>query len=122
MEQSVQEFKYLFEELFAEGCPPFWDGKGKLYDQEEYNAHLTRSRMDHSKFETLEENMKGATLVEHLITDLEILNQFKVVKLGLPVMSYASCIDLDIMIKGMIDYDIPYDLQWKEIVRLGKKK
>jgi hypothetical protein len=31
-------------------------------------------------------------------------------------MIYASCIDLEIMIKEMNDYDIPYDLQWKEIV------
>jgi hypothetical protein len=78
--------------------------------------------MDYSKFETLEENLKGATLIEHLITDFEILNQFKAVKLGLLVMSYASCIDLEIMIKEMIDYDIPSDLQWKEIIRLGKTK
>jgi hypothetical protein len=122
MDQSLQELKDLFEEFFIKGLPPFWDVKGELYDQEEYNARLTQCRMDHSKFETLEENMKGATLVEHMITDFEILNHFKIVKLGLPVMSYASWIDLDILIKEMIDYDIPYDLQWKEIVQLGKIK
>jgi hypothetical protein len=93
-----------------------------MYDQEEYNDRLTQSIMDHSNFETLEENLKGATLVEHLIIDFEILNQFKVVKLGLLVMSYASCIDLEILIKEMLDYDIPSDLQWKEIVWLGKTK
>jgi hypothetical protein len=41
MEKSIQEFKDLFEELFIKGLPPFWDGKGKLYDQEEYNSLLT---------------------------------------------------------------------------------
>jgi hypothetical protein len=35
MEQCIQESKDLFEELFIKGLPPFWDGKGKLYDQEE---------------------------------------------------------------------------------------
>jgi hypothetical protein len=35
MEKSVKEFKDLFEELFIKGLLPFWDGKGKLYDQEE---------------------------------------------------------------------------------------
>jgi hypothetical protein len=45
--------------------------------------------MDHSKFKTLEENLKGDTLVEHLITDFEILNQFKAIKIGLPVMTYV---------------------------------
>ena len=118
----MQEFKDLFEELFIKSLPPFWDGKGKLYDQEEYNTRLTQCSMDHSKFETMEENLKGATLVEHLITDFDILNQCKAVKVGLPVMTYASCIDLEILIKEMIDYDIPSDLQWKEIVRLGKTK
>jgi hypothetical protein len=78
--------------------------------------------MDHSKFENLEENLKEATLVENLITDFEILNQFKEVNIGLPVMTYVSYIDLEILIKEMMEYDIPYDLQWKEIVRLGKTK
>jgi hypothetical protein len=32
MEQSIQEFKDMFEEFFIKGLPPFWDGKGKLYD------------------------------------------------------------------------------------------
>jgi hypothetical protein len=42
MEKSVQEFKDLFDELFIKGLPPFWDGKGKFYDQEEYNSHLAQ--------------------------------------------------------------------------------
>jgi hypothetical protein len=74
MEQSIQEFKDMFEELFIKGLPPFWDGKGKLYDEEEYNSRLAQCRLDHSKFESLEYNLKGATLVEYLITDFEILN------------------------------------------------
>jgi hypothetical protein len=37
MEQSIQEFKDAFEQLFIKSLPPFWDGKGKLYNQEEYN-------------------------------------------------------------------------------------
>jgi hypothetical protein len=112
----------MFKELFMKGLPPFWDGKGKLYDQEEYKSCLTQCRMDHYKFEILEENLKGETLVEYLITDFEILNQFKTVNIGLPIMMYASCIDLEILIKEMMDYDIPFELQWKEIVQLGRTK
>jgi len=78
--------------------------------------------MHHSKFETLEENMKGATLVEHMTTYFEIVNQFKTIKLRLLVMYYDSCIDLEILMKEMKDYDIPSNLQWKEIIKLGKKK
>jgi hypothetical protein len=46
-----------------------------------------------------------------MIIDFEILNQFKAVKVGILVMTYASCIDLDILIKENMDYDIPSDLQ-----------
>jgi hypothetical protein len=49
--------------------------------------------------------------VEHLAIDFEILNQFKIVKIGLPTMSYATCIDLEILIKEMMDYEIPSDSQ-----------
>jgi len=122
MEQSLQKFKYLFEQLFIKGLPPFWDGKGKLYDQEEYNSLLSQCRMDHSKFEVLVENLKGPNLVEYLITNFEILNKFKNVKIGLPTMTYATCIYLEILIKEIMDYEIPSYLQWKDIVRLGKTK
>jgi hypothetical protein len=122
MEQSIQEFKDAFEQLFIKGLPPFWDGKGKLYDQEEYNSLLTQCRMDHSIFEDLEENLKGPSLVEHLAADFEILNQLKIVKTMLPTMSYATYIDLEILIKEMMDYEIPFDSQWKEIVWLGRTK
>jgi hypothetical protein len=78
--------------------------------------------MDHSKFENVEENLKGETLVEHLLIDFKILKQFKTMNIGLPFMKYSSYIDLEILIKEMMDYDTPSDLQWKEIVRLGKTK
>jgi hypothetical protein len=51
MEQSIQDFKDLFEKFFIKGLPPFWDGKGKLYDQEGYNSLLAQCKMYHSKFE-----------------------------------------------------------------------
>jgi len=41
MDQRIHEFKDMFEELFVKGIPSFWDGKGKLYAQEEYKSHLT---------------------------------------------------------------------------------
>jgi hypothetical protein len=122
MQHSIQKFKDTFEQLIVKGLPPFWDGKGSLYNKEDYNSLLIQCRMDHSKFEAMEESMKGPSLVEYLATDFEILNQFKIVKIDLSIMSYSMCISLDILIKEMMDYEIPSDSQWKEIVRLGKLK
>jgi hypothetical protein len=56
-----------------------------------------------------EENFKGTNLVEYLTTYFEILNQFKTVNIRIPTMTYATCIDLDILIKEMMDYDTPSD-------------
>jgi hypothetical protein len=78
--------------------------------------------MDHSRFEDMEESLKGPSLVEHLATDFEILNKFKTVKFSVPTMSYVACIDLENLIKEMMDYEIPSDVQWKELVWLGKTK
>jgi hypothetical protein len=60
--------------------------------------------------------------VEYLAVDFEILNQFKTMKIRFPTMSYATCIDLQILIKEMMDYEISYDSQCKKIVQLGKTK
>jgi FtsZ-binding cell division protein ZapB len=122
MEYNIQEFKNAFEDLFVKGLPSFWDGKGSLYNQEDYHSLLMQCRMDHSKFEDMEESLKGLSLVEYLATDFEILNKFKIVKVSMPAMSYATCIDLEILIKEMMDYRIPSDPQWKEIMWLGKTK
>jgi hypothetical protein len=70
----------------------------------------------------MEESLKGPSLVEHLATDFEILNKFKTVKVSVPTMSYVTCINLETLIKEMMDYEIPYDAQWKELMRLGKTK
>jgi hypothetical protein len=48
--------------------------------------------------------------------------EYRMTKFGMHVMSYASCIYLEILVKEMMEYDIPYELQWKEIVKLGKTK
>jgi cell division protein FtsB len=116
MEHSIQEFKYAFEQLFIKVLPSFWDEKGSLYNQEDYNSLLMQCRMDHSKFEAMEESLKGPSLVEYLATDFQILNRFITVKVGMSTMSNAMCIDLEILIKEMIDYETPSNSQWKKIV------
>ena len=78
--------------------------------------------MDHSKFEYLEEGLKGITIVDKLMNYFEVLSQFRTIRSGLPTILYASRIELEILVKGMVDYDIPYEIQWKETIRLGKTK
>jgi hypothetical protein len=57
-----------------------------------------------------------------LINDFKVLSQFRTIRSCLPTILYASCIELEILVKEMVDYDIPFESQWKEIVILGKTK
>ena len=67
--------------------------------------------MDHLKFEDLENDLDGRTIVNKLIDDFEILSQFSTIKAQLPPISYASCIDLEVLIKEIMDYHIPTEKQ-----------
>lgn len=76
--------------------------------------------MDHSKFEDLKIWLDGNVVVDKLTEDFEILSEFREIKTGLPPISYKSCIELEVLIKEMMDYDIPSQVWWKEVERLGK--
>ena len=78
--------------------------------------------MDHSKFKDIENELDGRLVVNKLIDDFEILSQFRIIKEQIPPISYASCIDLEFLIKKMMDYHIPSEKQWKEVKRLGRAK
>ena len=62
--------------------------------------------MDHSIFEYLENELDGRTIVNNLTDDFEILSQFRIIKAQLPPICYALCIDLEALIKEMMD--LPY--------------
>ena len=121
MKQNVQNFNNLFEKLFQKGLPSFWDENDNLISQEKYDVFLTQARIDHSKFEDLKKRLDGNVVANKLTNDFEIRSHFKEIKVGLPPISYVSCIELEVLIKEMMDYDIPCQDQWKEVERLGKK-
>lgn len=122
MKQNVQSFKSLFGKLFQKALPSFWDYNGQLCSQEQYQVLLTQAHMDHSKFQDLRKGLNGNAPMEKLTDEFEILTQFKEMKAWIPPISYASFIELEVLIKDMVDYDIPSQNQWKEIYKLRNTK
>ena len=51
-----------------------------------------------------------------------MLDQFKLIKLNFPHVSYATCVELQVLIKEMVDYEIPTQEQWKVIEKISKTK
>ena len=66
--------------------------------------------------------MTGNTITEKYTDDFEILDQFQMIKSNLPPMSYENCVELDILTKEMVDYDIPSQEQCNIIEKFDKSK
>ena len=122
MEEKVKQFKEVFKPLYEKGLPFFGDHNGKLFSKEEYNFLLTEARMDHSKFEDLEKHLQREAIVNKLSNDFNILDQFKVIKSNFPPISFSSCVELKVLVKEMMEYEIPPQNCWDQIDKFGKMK
>ena len=118
----MKDFKNLFIQWFQKGLPTLWDENGRLITQEQHHPLLTQALMDHLKFKYIENDLDRRTIVNKLTDDFEILSQFNIIKAKLPPISYASCIDSEVLIMEMMDCHIPFEKQWKEVKRLGRTK
>ena len=50
MHNQVKEFIQIFNPLFKRGIPFFWEEKGGMLSQKEYNNRLINCRLDHIQF------------------------------------------------------------------------
>ena len=50
MTHQVKLFMDMFDPLFKKGLPFFWEKKGSMLSQEEYQDHLIECRSNHTKF------------------------------------------------------------------------
>ena len=79
MLHQVNTFKGSFMSLFQKGLPSFWEEDGKLLSQLEYQALLVRCRLDHRKFEDMNQSLSGKIVIDKLAVDFEIINTFNTV-------------------------------------------
>ena len=107
IQQNVKYFKDLLTQLFQKGLPSFGDDNGRLIPHEKYHVLLTQAQMDHSKFDGLKKEPDANVVIEKITDDFEILSQFRALKAELPPIYYASRIELEVIIKEMMDCLIP---------------
>ena len=104
---QIKDFEQIFQKLFDDGLPSFWDSDGSLLSQEQYHNLLVRRHMDHYKFEDLTKRLTVKVIIEKLTDDFEIFDQFLITQSNLPPISYTSYVELEVSIKEMMDYNIP---------------
>lgn len=122
MRNSVHQVKNLFQPLFSIGLPTFWDSLGKLVPVVEHQSTLLATRMDSSRFNELPGILLGPTIFDKLSEDFRILHQLRNLREFLPPMFYTQCIELEILLKEMSDYEMLINDQWKHVERLGRSK
>ena len=54
MHHQIKEFIELFNPLFRRGLPLFWEEKGGMWSQKEYNGRLISSILDHIQFDDMQ--------------------------------------------------------------------
>ena len=53
MHNQIIEFIDIFNHVFQRGIPFFWEEKGGMWSQKEYNGRLISCRLDHIQFDDM---------------------------------------------------------------------
>lgn len=61
--ESLLKKVQCFQNKIEKGMPSFWDNKGNIISQEDYQVILVQKRNEDDKFEDLERHMKGLIVV-----------------------------------------------------------
>ena len=93
-----------------------------MFSQEHYHSLLVQNLMDHSKFDDLEKVLTEKAIVDKLTEGFEILQNFLIVRKGLPKVSYEAYMELEVSIREMMECDTPSAEQWRAIERFRKTK
>ena len=75
--------------------------------------------MDHSKFENITKGLTRKRIIENLADDFEIFDQFLIIRKDSTPISYTSSVELEVLMKQMMDYDIPNHDEWKTVEKFG---
>ena len=88
----------------------------------EYHAQLVKCRLDHKKFEDMQESMSGKTIVEKLYVDFELINTFKATCAQLPTIFYVDHVELRVLAKEMAILELSTVNQWKIVEKFENTK
>ena len=107
MHHQIKEFIELFNPLFRRGLSFFWEDKGGMWSQKEYNDRLISCKLDHRQFDDMQhQSLSGKTVIDKLTVDFEMLFDFKGIFTKLPKFSYAENVELSVMANEMISLDL----------------
>ena len=93
--------------LFQKGLPSFWKEDGRLLSQAEYEDLLVKCRLDHTKFEDMNQSLSGKTVVDKLAVDFDIINTLRTLCSQMPPISYIDHVELRVLANEMANLELP---------------
>ena len=86
----------------------FWKAHFKLKFPLMYNDRLLSCRLDHRKFDDMQQQyLSGKAVIDKLAGDFEMMFEFKSMCIKLPDLSYSENVDLRELAKEMINLYLP---------------
>ena len=78
MHHQIKGFIELFNPLFRRGLPFFWEEKGGMWFQKDYNDKLISCILDHRQFDDMQQqSLSGKIVIDKLDGDFEMFFDFK---------------------------------------------
>ena len=115
IKKGVQTFKKALMPLFFMCLPYFWDEDNKLISDSVYKEIMIKARSDRSKFKDMIKGLKGTVVVNKIRDYFQLPILFKEIKSKLHTITHDPLIQLDVMVKEMMDAPVPNDVAWKEV-------
>ena len=119
---KVKEVTNLFTPLVSKGIPFLWEEMGPLLSQKECLDKLVNCRLDHSKFEDMQQALFGRNVFDKLVGEFKLLFDFKVACAKVPNFSYADNMDLRFLAHEMVVADLPNTEHWRAVQQYGSTK
>ena len=123
MQNQIKDFIQIFNPLFKRGLPLFWEQKGGMLSQKEYNDRLINCRLYHRQFDDMQQqSLSGKTVIGKLAGDFEMLFDFKATCDKFPYFSHLKNVELRVLDMDMNSLYFPTADQWNTIENYGKRK
>ena len=95
MHHQIKEFIELFYPLFRRGLPFFWEEKGGMWSQKEYNDKLISCRLHHIHFYDMQhQSLSRKIVIDKLTRYIDMLFDCKAICTQFPQFSYDENVEL----------------------------
>ena len=117
----VEDFKIIFNEIFEQGLPNFWDEQGLFLSDVEDEEKFLERRNDLFYFNQIISGIKGQDIFDILQRDFNLLFMMKHIVDGLPAVTYSFYSNLDAISREMLAISFLSNPNWQRILMFANK-